>query len=513
MIKKNAGKWPIGDTMNVCLHKKWITIVSVFLCTIVFYGCTPSMSDLEQKISGPSSIDPSLEEALSSATFEAGEWPSENWWEMFQDPQLNALILQAVEDSPTIKKAEAQVDYAKQVAKRERAALFPELDFNATENWQHLSKNGLYRSYFPLPAGSQPPPPTLDLIDVQLNFSYEFDFWGKYRKTFNAALGVAKSQEAEAAQATLVLATSVALAYFDLQSNQATLTILRQMLDERKQALDLANARQEYGLTNQIPTLGSEQNIFTLEQLILATEQEIIIDKHMLMVLLGQGPDSPQIIEDPRSSFVSPFPLPMDISSDLLARRPDLMAQIWTVESAAYQIGAAKTDFYPSFSLGAMAGLESITFNKLFKISSRQGSLNPAIHLPIFTAGRIKANVLTKVAEFETAVYQYNDLLLQAAKQVADEITTLRTVNDQLLVQGRNLESYQATYALNLSRFEQGVSNYLDVLSAEDAFLNQQLTEVDLLHNRLNSAVRLIKALGGGYETYHEIPKRFEAKE
>jgi outer membrane protein TolC len=190
--------------------------------------------------------------------------------------------------------------------------------------------------------------------------------------------------------------------------------------------------------------------------------------------------------------------LPDNISSDLLARRPDLMAQICRVEAAAKEIGAAKADFYPNVNLSAFAGLESLAFSNLFR-DSKTGSLMPAIHLPIFTGGRLRANLRSKVAAFNQAVYAYNDLVLTAAKEVADQIVTVGAIIDGLSQQVDAYEDTAAQYDLLFLRYDKGIDNYLTVLDGENDVLQQRFLLVGQYMDHLSSILNLIKRLGGGY--------------
>ena len=237
-----------------------------------------------------------------------------------------------------------------------------------------------------------------------MNFSYELDFWGKNRNLFRAALGVAQTALAEEKQANLLAATLIAQTYIGLQAKLAQHKIIQDIVDQRTMLTQLNRTRSTKGVENTYPVLGSQSNIHQEKQALLKLEQDIAIDKHMLNSLVGLGPDDPLLEDIITVSFNKPFPIPAHLSCNLLARRPDITAQIWRVESAAKEIGAAKADFYPNVNLGAFAGLESLEFSNLFKIGSRMGGLVPAINLPIFTAGRLRANLQSKVATFNEAV-------------------------------------------------------------------------------------------------------------
>src|SRR5262249_16524131 len=152
-------------------------------------------------------------------------------------------------------------------------------------------------------------------------------------------------------------------------------------------------ARKTQGLDPETPVLKKEQRVYEIEQSVLHLSKEVALDRHMLNLLVGTGPDSLIVPEAMQALFTGRVEIPSDLSSDLLARRPDLAAQIWRVEAAAREIGAAKADFYPRVNLMAFAQLESLSFNKLLNIGSKQGGLVPAVHLPIFTGGKLTAQL------------------------------------------------------------------------------------------------------------------------
>lgn len=460
-------------------------------------------SDKARPLEAPN-LSQSESRAWKGSYFEKGAWPEEKWWEMFEDPQLNILIERALKDNFSLKQAQEKVQYSYQLAKKQRSKLLPELSGNYTEQWQYLSKYGFDRDFFPLPPGFDAEiPHTLNLIDLTLNFDYEFDFWGKNRNLFRAALGQAHADRAEEKQAELVVAVLLAQTYFSLQAKLSQKDILSEKLDVQNALLDLNISQNTVGIADFFPILSSDKNAQLIERMLIFLEEGIELDKHLLKYLVGLGPDEKLLETLPQAHFDRPCPLPPNISSDLLARRPDLMAQIWRVEAAAKEIGAAQADFYPNVNLSAFGGLESLGFGNLFR-DSKMGGLAPAVHLPIFTGGRLRANLRSKVAAFNQAVYAYNDLVLSAAKEVADQIITVQAILDGYSKQILAFEDTEAEHGLYYVRYAQGLSNYLTVLNSKEAVLEQRFLLVAQYTDHLSSILTLIKRLGGGYLA--EIP-------
>ncbi len=477
----------------------------LFLFFLSFHSCARvSDSDLAQ-LSPQIPLNVSEENALSQEFFEEGGWPTDRWWEMFEDDQLSLLIEMAIQESPLIQQALAKVAAAESTARLERGALFPNLSAGYEEQWQYFSKHGFVRSFYPTPP-TVAIPATVNQIDLTLNFNYEIDFFGRNRNLFKAALGRARAERAEARQATLILTTLIAQTYIELQTKLVQKEILQDQLNERNVLFELALARNINGLDPVIPVLEKEQRLYEIEQALLELEKGILLDRHMLCTLVGLGPDS-DIVPQPLSAFFKrPISIPSDLSSDLLARRPDLTAQIWRLEAAAKDIGAAKADFYPRVNLMAFAGLESLSFNKLFNFGSREGALAPAFHLPIFTGGRLDANLKNKVALFNEQTYRYNQLLLNAAREVADQIAILTATFNTLKYQIATVENVEEQLEVQYFRYKHGINTFLHVLGQEDATFAERYQLYGYQRDYLLAVLKMIKALGGGYRADSPLP-------
>lgn len=473
-------------------------MIWAWILALLVSGCA-SIPDCElaQK-SDPVSLDSSFF-SIDNSLFEEGGWPSSDWWEMFQDEQLTTLILQGFIHSPTLQKALASLEKSCELALQKRAKLFPEVSLNYQEQWQHFSKNGFIRAIVP---NEKNVPPGDNQIDLTANFSWEIDFFGKNKNIFAAALGLSCAQAAEAAQSKMLLAVAIAQTYFDIQTLLEQKDILEERVTIAREFAHLQLQRQVVGIDLIATVWDAEQNLRLLQEDLITNNKDLSIASHALNILIGVGPDEDLLEVRPSANFQAVFSLPCNLAIDLLARRPDLVASGWRVEAAAKQIGAAKADFYPRVNLMALAGLESLKFNNLFSWSSRMGVLEPAIYLPIFTAGRLKASLREKTAAFNEAVYDYNNLLLHAAAEVANQIVSLKATKETLCKQKRVLELASKHYQLYRKRSTIGLDNALIVLQQEDKLLFQAYQLAHLQQNHLLSVVNLLKALGGGYQEY-----------
>ncbi|MES2272735.1 MAG: TolC family protein, partial [Chlamydiota bacterium] len=187
------------------------------------------------------------------------------------------------------------------------------------------------------------------------------------------------------------------------------------------------------------------------------------------------------------------------LSLDLIARRPDLAAQKARVESAAKEIGAAKTDFYPNINLMGVVGLESLFWSTLFQQKNYSSSLEPALHLPIFTAGRLRAQLMEKVAVFNEAVYTYDELILQATQEIADNLTAMARIQKEIELRTRSLTVAQTKAKLNWRRFQNAIEDRIGFLNAKNQVLNEELILIQLEYGKQLASIQLIRSLGGGY--------------
>ncbi len=452
--------------------------------------------DVEKALPPPVSLVHSIEGALKNPAFQEGAWPEENWWEIFQDPLLSSYITTALADSPRMQQAEAKVEVAKQIAKEKRAILFPDLSFNPQTNWQHWSKNGIFRSFAPTFPG------TFNDINVTFNSFWDLDLFGKNKQLYYAALGRFHAEEAEKASVRLFLSALVAKTYFELQAHHERYTLLKKTKEKRQTLLGLREARRKE-IDNEIRLLVSQENFLKIDQDLLKVQTAMALSEHLLRILMGKSPDGVESLEVSSLPARDVILLPQDLSLDLLARRPDLMAGIWKVEAAAKEIGAAKADFYPNVNLMAFAGFESLHFHNLFSWASRSASLNPAIHLPIFTAGRLRAHLRAKRAEFDGAVADYHEQLLRASKEVLDQISILNFLEEELRIQELTIDNLSQHTELSLQRYEKGIMARMDSLHVEENLLAEELELVNFELEWRQARVNLIKALGGGY---HALP-------
>ena len=420
-------------------------------------------------------------------------WPREDWWSTFGDPKLDALVQQALHGNPSLRAAEARVRSARALTDAAGASLYPSVGLEASATRQRLSRNDIY----PPPFGGS----WVNQGRIALDFNYEFDFWGKHRAELEGALGEARAVLADAAQARLVLASAVAQTYFQTQTDLGALAVARQTRADREGLAELNRLRASRGLEAGVVVRQSDQQIAASRVELSAAEAALELDRHQLAALLGLGPDAALGIEPALNAYREAPVLPANLPADLLARRPDIAAQRYRVEAAAAQIGAAKADFLPNVNLAAFVGFGATSLQglNLLGAGSAVAGVGPALHLPIFDAGRLRANLRGRYGDYDAAVEQYNQALVDALRQVADQVTAVRAVQQQLTDQANALAAAEDAYRLTLDRYRAGLTSYLDVLVNEERLLAERLNRVRLQGRSLSLAVDTIRALGGGY--------------
>lgn len=471
------------------------------LAYILLAGCF-SMTEKEkgESIIATPRLEKSIKESQKSGLFAISDWPEEKWWEMFSAPKLNAWIECAYEQNPSLIAVKNRFEQARQIAHISRSKLFPFLYFDASDNWRYLSKNGFTHLLNPsLPLnGNQ--------VDLSLSFTYEFDFWGKYRHLFKASMGEALAKEAEIYQTKLILSTALAQAYFAISISMQKKILYENLYELEKAKWSLQERMFQKALSNRLKPLFDQEKVHEANQFILAIDDEIKMQRHLINIIMGKGPDEDLQLQDAELNLPDAIEIPKNIPLELLSRRPDLMAQIWRVEAMANYVGAAKADFLPNINLAAFAGLQSLSFANLFSLPSKTWGMLPALTLPVYTSGAIKANVLAKKAAFEEAIFQYNELILKSVQEVADVLINLQTAYEQKILQQFIVEESKERLDLTTLRFEKGLDSAFDLYDYQIELIQKKLKDLDLLYSQFAFLVRLSKALGGGYKSPIQLP-------
>ncbi len=413
------------------------------------------------------------------------------WWREFGDETMNRLIAQALQDSPTLKLAEARLGRARAVTDIADAATGPQVSGQLDVTRQRYTANGAVP---PPLAGSARSSGT-----AQLNASWELDFFGKNRAALDAALGSAHAAEADAQAARVLLASNVARTYFQLVRLNEQSAVARRTLAQRSETLKLVQDRVQAGLDTRLELSQSEGGLPEARLQLEALQEQTALTRNAIAALVGQ-PNSAVAQEIRALAAIKNVAITATIPADLLGRRADIAAARWRVEASGKDVVNAKSQFYPNINLVAFAGFSSIGLGRLLDAGSQQWGVGPALRLPIFDAGRLRANLRGKTADLDAAVESYNAAVIDAVRDVADQLASAQSIARQQLEQRAAQASSEGAYDIAVQRYKAGLGTYLNVLTAETNVLAQRRAAVDLDARALDTQVALMRALGGGYQ-------------
>ncbi|WP_236036303.1 efflux transporter outer membrane subunit [Rhizorhabdus histidinilytica] len=436
--------------------------------------------------------EPAQPSAFASDRSLAGtshNWPTDSWWQDLGDRQLDALVNEALDNSPTIEQAAARIQMGIAQAERARAALMPSVDATATARYSRITQS------IGLPTDGD----WHWLMAGLVNLNYDLDLWGKNRAALRAAVSERAASEADAATARITLAAAVSTTYVDFA----------QLLERRRDAADAARVRRETrdlvvrrfnaGLEARTSMEQAEGSVETAEAQLAAIDEAIGLNRNALAALIGAGPDRGLSITAPSLTSRRSTALPANIPIELVGRNPEVVSARWRVEAAAERIGVARAGFYPNVNIAGLIGLASFGLNNLVDTRSIIGAVGPAISLPIFDGGRLSANYRGARGEYDAAVASYNEELLQALHRAADAATSLRALGPRVQRTDAALARQEAAYCLARMRYEGGLSGYQAVLIVEDALLAAREQSTSLRLRGFVLDIALAKALGGGF--------------
>ena len=421
-----------------------------------------------------------------------GQWPDASWAQAIGGAPLQALVDEAIAGNPGLQVAAARVAAATAITEAADASRSPTWSGSFKSTYQRFSENYIIPPPY---AGSYQSDNSLTL-----NFSYDFDFWGKHAAELRSALSQGKAAQAQQYNARLVIATAVARAWIQLARQYEQLDLNQQQLAVSGKIAHLTQLRFDAGLDarsepqqtrQQLANLGAEH-----EQLI----EAIALTRNQLAALLGQGPDRGQQIARPPLPSENAIALPDALPLTLLGRRPDIVAARWQVEAAEGDIAVAKTAFYPNVNLMAFAGFSSIGLGSLLESGSRVVGVGPAITVPLMEGRTLRAALKGRVATYDSLVATYNQTLTDALHDVADSVQSLRAAALQNEQQRLATQAASANLQLAQQRERVGTTNMLPALSAEMTLLSQRRMDLDSRARRSDLRISLIKALGGGFD-------------
>ena len=405
------------------------------------------------------------------------------WWEVYTDPRLNALEEQVNISNQNVLAAEAQFRAAKAAVRVSRAGLFPTITATPSASDSGSGSTSGVRGLYTLP---------LDVV------AYEVDIWGSIRRGVAANSAVAQASAAQLENARLLYQAELASDYYQIQGLDASRQLLDATVKSYEQYVQLTQDRFDGGVASKGDVALAQTQLETARAQLVDLGVQRAQFEHAIAVLTGKPPSDLSIPVLPNQA---PPPIStIGIPTALLERRPDVAAAERQVASANEQIGIAKAAFYPSLSIGAGAGLQTSVIGDLLSWPSRFWSVGPQLAQTLFDAGKHRAQVKVTQATYDATVAAYRQTVLTALEQVEDSLAELRILAEEAEITDRAVTAAQQSLEISTVQYRGGLANYLQVITAQTAALQNQRTAVDLLTRRMVASVSLIQALGGGWD-------------
>ena len=479
-----AGQWRPRGRGAWTAPRNPFRLTVMALCLVLPACITPPKLDPQQQ---PIEND---RLGLSSQVFAPA--PVQDWWSAFNDSQFDRLMQKALADNPSLVQAIARVREAQSLADVTKAGLAPSISFNAQETRQRLSAHDVI------------PPPYAGSVQWQgregLDLSWDIDFWGRQAALLKQARSQTAAAALDVASARLALSGALAQTYIDLYRNNALADVAQRTEAQRQRILEITRRRVQAGLDTNVELREASGAVPEAHVELLQAQAAVALDTHQLAALSGQGADVYAQLTRPTFDPAAILSLPAALPADLLGHRPDVLAARDRVEAARAGRAAAKAAFYPDINLAAFADTSAIGLSNLFQGDSRSYGAGPAIHLPLFDAGRLRAEYRGAAAEIDDAVGAYNQSVLRAVRETSDQLSSLEALNAEIVQQQRSLDDAEAAYRLAEERYQAGLSNYLTVLNTETEVLSARREHVALVSDQAIARISLLLAVGGSFD-------------
>ena len=428
----------------------------------------------------------------------AGE-PRADWWLGFGDSELNRLESLAATNNPSFQAQQARLREARELLGVVRANFFPQLAAQPSMSRQRTSANSAAQGK---PAGNAF---TYNTWSAPLVATWELDLWGRVRRENEAAGARFTAQADELESARLLLQSEIAADYFQLQSLEAERGLFIDTIKVYQRSLELTENRRAGGMVSDLDVAQAQTQLRSAKAAVPPLELQIQTTTHALAVLCGLTPESLRVITAQAAANAS-LPAPALLPSELLERRPDVAAAERRVAAANADIGVATSAFYPRVFLSGLAGYQSVDAGTLFDWPSRLWSVGPSVTLPLFTGGRNRAQLAASKSAWEASVDDYRSIVLNAFREVEDQLAANYYINSELDAEVSALESARRLLEIATNRYNAGLVTYLDVATAQTAALIHERTVVELQSKRLLAQVALVQSLGGGWTSSSAQP-------
>jgi outer membrane protein, multidrug efflux system len=428
--------------------------------------------------------------------------PKGAWWQIFNDPALDAYEQQLLQANQSLVAARDRLDQARSLARVATADMFPQLSADPSAVRERGSANRPLNGQAPtIVNGVAQPilPYTQSVYTVPFSLSYEVDLFGRVRHNVEAANASLQSTAADLQNVQLVLTAELAADYFTLRELDAEFEVVQESVGYQRKGLDLVKNRHEGGIASGLEVAQQAALLDSTVSQLALVQQSRAQYEHAISVLVGQAASSLGVPIAPLRA--TPPPVPLGVPSDELERRPDISTAERMMAYQNAQVGIARSAFYPHITLSGSGGWQSRDLGPLFNAPSLFWSLGVDALQPIFEGGRNRANLAAARAAYDQSVANYRQSVLTAFQEVEDGISNLSTLSQALATQGAAVEDARRALAIANNRYVGGVTSYLDVITAQTTLLTSERLQTQLLGQQMVSSVYLVKALGGGWDT------------
>ncbi|EAP8715124.1 multidrug resistance outer membrane protein MdtQ [Salmonella enterica subsp. enterica serovar Praha] len=462
---------------------------------ILLAGCAP-MHDTRQSLTQqtPSShVDSSLPAALKNG------WPDSQWWKAYHDTQLDALIDNAIQHSPDMQVAEQRIQLAEAQAKAVEAQDGPQLDFSADIERQRMSAEGLMGPFAITDPAAGTTGPWYTNGTFGLTAGWDLDLWGKNRAEVTARIGAVKAREAEQEQTRQLLASGVARLYWEWQTQAALKNVLMQIEQEQQNVVTVNRELYQHGITSSVEGVETDIDASKTQQQLNDVNGKMKVIEARLSALTNTQSAALKLRQVSLPAVESQ--LPSQLGYSLLARRADLQAAHWYIESSLSSIDAAKAAFYPDINLMAFLQQDALHLSDLFRHSAQQYGITGGLTLPIFDSGRLNANLDIAKAQSNLSIANYNKAVVDAVNDVARAASQVETLAQKNQHQKQIEHDAQRVVGLAQARFNAGIIAGSRVSEAKIPALREQCNGLLLQGQWLDASIQLTSALGGGYHS------------
>ena len=434
--------------------------------------------------------------------------PRGKWWEIYNDPQLNALEEQVNISNQNVLAAAAEYREARDAVKIARSSLFPTLTTSPSVTRERPSST-LSRNITATGGTGATPVSntgtTNTLYDLPADLSYQVDLWGSIRRNLTASYASAQASAADLENARLSFQAELAEFYFELHGFDGDIDLLQRTVKAYEEYLKLTQDRFELGVASGADVAQAKTQLDTTRAQLIDLGVQRAQTEHAIAILIGKPPA--ELTIPPMVLKTLPPPVPTGVPSVLLERRPDIASAERQVAAANEQIGIAKAAFFPSLLLSATGGFQSTSSSQWLTWPSRYWSVGPQLAETLFEGGKRHAQLDLERAAYDATVAGYRQTVLTAFQQVEDNLAALRILEQEAAATDAAVTDAEESLSISTDQYKAGIATYLQVITAQTFALQNERSAVDILTRRMTSSVLLIEALGGGWDA-SQLPTR-----